>query len=71
MQLVVMIGTKISSAQALIADGRAIAKMLDEVPEANEIRAELSRPYFIRRWQHRLSPSSNLSLRKTGLFSCF
>ena len=52
-----MIGTKISSAQALIADGRAMTRLLDEVPEAEEIRPELSKPYFIRRWQQSMQRS--------------
>ena len=57
MDLVVMIETRISSARALIADTRAIAELLDEVPEAEEIRAELSRPYFTRRWQQSMQRS--------------
>ena len=52
-----MIGTKIASAQALIADGGAITRLLDEVPEAEEIRPELSKPYFIRRWQQSMQRS--------------
>ena len=42
-----MIGTRISCAQSLIVDGRAITRMLGEVPQADEIRPELSKPYFI------------------------
>src|SRR5256886_2728037 len=57
MELVVMIGTKISSAQALIADGRAVTRLLDEVPESEEIRASLSKPYFTRRWQQSMQRS--------------
>lgn len=52
-----MIGTKISSARALIADGRALTRLLDEVPEAEEIRTELSKPYFSRRWQQSMQRS--------------
>jgi hypothetical protein len=52
-----MIETKISSAQALIADGRAMTRLLDEVPEADEIRLELSKPYFTRRWQQSMQRS--------------
>ena len=52
-----MIGTKIASAQAPIADGCAMTKLLDEVPEAEEIRPELSKPYFIRRWQQSMQRS--------------
>jgi hypothetical protein len=42
-----MIGTKISCAQALVVNGRAMTRMLDEPPEAEKIRPELSKPYFI------------------------
>jgi hypothetical protein len=52
-----MIETRISSARALIGDTAAIAELLDEVPEANEIRAELSKPYFTRRWQQAMQRS--------------
>ena len=52
-----MIGTRISSAQALIVDSRGITRLLDEVPEA-EIRPELAKPYFfIRRWQQSMERS--------------
>ena len=43
--------TKISSARARVADAAAVIRMLDEVPEGDEIREELSKPYFTRRWQ--------------------
>lgn len=53
-----MIGTRISSAQALIVDSRGITRLLDEVPEAEEIRPELAKPYFfIRRWQQSMQRS--------------
>ena len=53
-----MIETRILSAQALIADGRAITRLLDEVPEAEEIRTQLSKPcFFIRRWQQSMQRS--------------
>lgn len=53
-----MIETRILSAQALIADGRALTRLLDEVPEAEEIRTQLSKPYFfIRRWQQSMQRS--------------
>lgn len=52
-----MVGTKISSAQACITDGRAMALLLDEVPEAEEIRAALSKPFFTRRWQQSMQRS--------------
>jgi hypothetical protein len=57
MELVSMIGTKISSARARVADRTAMAQLLDEVPEAEEIRAELSKPYFTRRWQQSMQRS--------------
>jgi hypothetical protein len=49
--------TKISSAQALVSDGYAITRLLDEVPEAEEIRGALSAPYFTRRWQQSMQRS--------------
>jgi len=52
-----MTDTKISSAQALVCDGRAITRLLDEVPEAEEIRGALSEPYFTRRWQQSMQRS--------------
>ena len=52
-----MTDTKISSAQALVRDGRAITRLLDEVPEAEEIRGSLSAPYFTRRWQQSMQRS--------------
>lgn len=44
--------TRISSAQALVADSPALTRLLDEVPDAGEICLELSKPYFTRRWRH-------------------
>jgi hypothetical protein len=53
-----MIETRISSAQALISDGRGITRLLDEVPEAEEIRTQLAKPhFFIRRWQQSMQRS--------------
>ncbi len=53
-----MIGTRISSAQALIVDSRGITRLLDEVLEAEEIRPELAKPYFfVRRWQQSMQRS--------------
>ena len=43
--------TRITSAQAAIADSAALMRLLDEVPDAREIRGELSKPYFTRRWR--------------------
>jgi hypothetical protein len=53
----VMIATKISSARAHIADPNAMAQLLGELPEAEEIRAELSKPYFTRCWQQSMQRS--------------
>jgi hypothetical protein len=44
--------TRITSAQALVADPTALMRLLDEVPDAGEICPELSKPYFTRRWRH-------------------
>lgn len=49
--LIRMSETRITSAQALVADSTAILRLLDEVPDAGEICAELSKPYFTRRWR--------------------
>jgi hypothetical protein len=57
MELTVMIGTRISSAQALITDGHAMTRLLDEVPEGDEILTALSKPYFTRRWQQSMQRS--------------
>ena len=43
---------RITSAQALVADSVALMRLLDEVPEAGEIRPQLSEPYLTRRWRH-------------------
>lgn len=43
--------TRITSAQALVADPGALKRLLDEVPDAGEICPELSKPYFTRRWR--------------------
>jgi hypothetical protein len=44
--------TRITSAQALVADSIALTQLLEEVPDAGEICLELSKPYFTRRWRH-------------------
>jgi hypothetical protein len=49
--------TRISSARALATDPRALRRLLDEVPDADEIGAELCRPYFTRRWQQSMQRS--------------
>lgn len=52
MDLFSMGETRITSAQALVADPAAIMRLLDEVPDAREICIELSKPYLTRRWRH-------------------
>ena len=49
--------TRISGARALAADPSALRRLLDEVPDADEISTELSRPYFTRRWQQSMKRS--------------
>ena len=43
--------TRISSLRAHVADPSALSRLLGQVPQSEEIRPELSRPYFTRRWQ--------------------
>lgn len=52
-----MVETKISAARARVADPAAMMRLLDEVPGANEIRAELRKPYFTHRWQRSMKRS--------------
>ncbi len=52
-----MTATKISSARAQVTDPRALSALLEEVPEAEEFRAQLSRPFFARRWQQSMRRS--------------
>lgn len=47
-----MAETRITSAQALVADPIALMRLLEEVPDGDEICLELSKPYFTRRWRH-------------------
>ncbi len=49
--------TKVTSARALVADSAALTRLLDDVPEAEDFRAELSKPYLTRRWQHSVQRS--------------
>src|SRR6185437_8462477 len=42
--------TKIFSVRANVADARALSRLLHEVPDADEIREQLCRPFFARRW---------------------
>src|SRR5579872_6818048 len=49
--------TKISSARAQVADSRGMTRLLDEVPEAEEIREQLCKPFFARRWQQSMQRS--------------
>ena len=48
---------RIASARALAADPAALRRLLDEVPDADEISPELRRPYFTRRWQQSMQRS--------------
>jgi len=82
-----MAAKTISTTRALVADGAALSRLLDEVPDAEEIRIELDKLYFTRRWQHSMSRSfwitsdgttavcltvSGLDLDKTvALWVCF
>jgi hypothetical protein len=52
-----MIETRISSARARVADGGALYRLLEDVPQAEEIRARLAAPFFTRRW-HQLTERS-------------
>jgi hypothetical protein len=49
--------TRISAARALAADPAALRRLLDEVPDADEISTQLCRPYFTRRWQQSMKRS--------------
>jgi len=49
--------TKISSARAEVADARALNRLLDEVPDAEQIRTQLFEPFFTRRWQQSMQRS--------------
>ena len=49
--------TRTSSAHAQVADSRAVTRLLDERPEAKEIRAQLRKPRFARRWQQSMQRS--------------
>ena len=42
---------RIISARACVADTAAVIRLLEDVPDAEEIRAELNQTYFTRRWQ--------------------
>ncbi|MGH9646693.1 MAG: hypothetical protein ACRD4E_07755 [Bryobacteraceae bacterium] len=46
-----VIEPKISSTRALVADVAALSRLLSEVPEAQDIRPQLCKPFFARRWQ--------------------
>jgi hypothetical protein len=49
--------TRISAVRALAADPAALRRLLDEVPDAEEIGPQLGRPYFTRRWQQSMQRS--------------
>jgi hypothetical protein len=46
-----MVTTRISSIRVCVADPLGLSRLLGEVPQGEELREELSRPYFTRRWQ--------------------
>jgi len=48
---------RISAARALASDPMALRRLLDEVPDADDIRSELCKPYFTRRWQQSMKRS--------------
>ena len=52
-----MVDKSISTTRALVADAEALNRLLDEVPDADEILIELDKPYFTRRWQQSMSRS--------------
>jgi len=52
-----MVGPRITSTRARVADPLALNRLLGEVPQGEEIRHELSRPYFTRRWQQSMQRS--------------
>ncbi len=52
-----MVETRIASTRARVADPLALNRLLGEVPGGDEIRDELSRPYFTRRWQQSMQRS--------------
>jgi hypothetical protein len=47
-----MAAKTISTARALVADGAVLSRLLDEVLDAEDIRTQLDKLYFTRRWQH-------------------
>ena len=49
--------TKISSARTQIANSRGLTRLLGEVPAAEEIRGQLGKPFFVRRWQQSMQRS--------------
>src|SRR6185437_8934048 len=54
----IMVAKTISTTGAPIADGVALNELLNEVSDAEDIRAELTKPCFVRRWQHSVGRSS-------------
>jgi hypothetical protein len=48
---------RISAARALASDSMALRRLLDEVPDAEDIQSELRKPYFTRRWQQSMKRS--------------
>jgi hypothetical protein len=52
-----IVETRISAARALASDSMALRRLLDEVPDAEDIQSELCKPYFTRRWQQSMQRS--------------
>jgi hypothetical protein len=52
-----MVGTRISAARAPATDTAALRRLLDEVPDAEEIQPRLHQTYFTRRWQQTMKRS--------------
>jgi hypothetical protein len=56
-ELMTIVETRISAARARASDPMALRRLLDEVPDADEIQSELCKPYFTRRWQQSMKRS--------------
>jgi len=52
-----IVETRISAARAVTSDSVALRRLLDEVPDAEDIQRELCKPYFTRRWQQSMQRS--------------
>jgi hypothetical protein len=56
-EVMTIVETTISATRALASDAVAVRRLLDEVPDAEEIQSELCKPYFTRRWQQSMQRS--------------